>query len=585
MVTQEELKKIFYLSEDKPWFKKESGWPDEVPKNYDFPLKGMGDLAVEAAEKWPEEKIMWFLDQFMTYKEFINYVNKMATSLSQMGYKKGDVIALLLPNSFQYVISYYAAQRLGVIVTGINPTYKPLEVLHQLRITGAKGLVVLDALFEPNVKPIYDKHKLENVIVTNIADFLPATKRFLGKLLKKIPTGKVSVPHTKFTDLFKITPDVPHVEIDAYNDVAAYLMTGGTTGVPKAAVLTHYNLVSNALQSKLWLFKAQPGNCAIGVIPLFHSFAMTTVMNLSLTFGGWMMLFPKPPDTKELIDKILEIGADNGTFYAGPEVLFQRMADYPNVENLGLNKKLLMAISGAGPLHRQIQEKFEKNTGCKLVEGYGLTETSPVVSAGPFYGIRTTGTIGLPFPGTDWKITDNDGKELPVGEIGELWVAGPQIMKEYLNKPEETAETIIEKDGKRWLLTGDLGKMDEFGRVMITGRKKQLIKHRGYSVFPADVETLIADHPAVNEVAVAGLPDLEGDEGEIIKAWVVLEDEHKGSITEEELRKWCRENMAPYKVPKQIEFIEELPKNLIGKVMHRLLVEADPIYKKAKEKK
>ncbi len=583
MIDKETLRQMFYVPEDRPWFKKEAGWPDEVPKNYDFPLKSLGQFALEAAEKWPNEKLIWFLDQYMTYGEFIDYVKRMANSLHNLGYKKGDVLALLLPNSFQYVISYYAAQMLGVIVTGINPTYKPMEVLHQVRLTGAKGIVILDSLFEPTIEPILDKHKFDHIFVTNIADFMPATKRFLGKLLKKIPTGKVGIQHIKYTDLFKAKPELPEVNIDPFEDPAVYIMTGGTTGVPKAAVLTHFNLVSNAIQSRLWMFKAKPGMCPIGVIPLFHSFAMTTVMNISFALGGCMMLFPRPPSTEEFIKKVLEVVPDEGGIYLGPEVLFQRLADYPGIENTGINKKLLMAISGAGPLHRQVQEKFEEKVKAKLVEGYGLTEASPVVSAGPFFGIRTTGTIGLPFPGTDWKIADDEGNQLPYGEVGELWVAGPQVMKEYLKNPEETAETIKELDGKKWLLTGDLGTMDELGRVKITGRKKQLIKHKGYSVFPADVETLIADHPAVHEVAVAGLPDLEGSKGEIIKAWVVLEDEYKGKITENELIEWCKQNMAHYKVPKYIEFIDELPKNLIGKVMHRLLVEKDPIYLKWKE--
>jgi long-chain acyl-CoA synthetase len=509
----------------------------------------------------------------------------MATALHNHGFKKGDVLALLLPNSFQYIICYYACAKLGVIVTGINPTYKPGEILHQLKTVNAKGLVVLDALFEKSVEPVLSRSGVEFLVHTCVADFLPPVKQFLGKLLKKIPTGPVPRHSVPMISLLKTVPNVPTVAIDPEVDTATFIMTGGTTGVPKAAVLTHMNCVSNVIQSLAWLYKLTPGMCNLGILPFFHSFAMTCVMNVTLRAGGWMMIFPKPPAMEELCQKVEEIGEKNNTIFLGAEILFSKMADYveANPGKHKLDDKLLHCISGAGPLHRPVQEKFERLTNAKLVEGFGLTESSPVVSAGPFYGKRKVGTIGMPFPGTEWKIMDieTSTRELPTGEqnIGELCVAGPQVMKGYLNRDEETRDTIrVFPDGKRWLLTGDLGFMDEDGQVVIRDRKKQLIKYKGYSVFPKEVEELVGGHPMVSEVAVHGLPDPEA--GEVIKAWVVLRQDAQGKITEEELSAWCRDNMTHYKVPRHIEFIAEIPKTPVGKVLRRELAEADPIYKK-----
>ncbi len=586
----------YYVDESKPWFSKEAGWPDEVPKNMYFPKIPLGDLLRESARKWANEKVIWFLDTFVTFEELDKMVDAYATALHNLGIRKGDVVAAMLPNSIQYVVNYYACARLGAIVTGVNPTYKPMEVLHQLKTVNAKAFLFLDALYEEQIAPIIDESPVEILIATNISDLLDMSffKKFLGKKLGKIPTGKYPSKAHEFKDMMRTRPNLPDVSVSA-DDVAAYLMTGGTTGVPKAAVLSHFNAVSNALQSKSWIYKVEVGAAVIGVLPLFHSFAMTTVMNISIVAGAWMMLFPRPPKTDEFIETVLRVAPDGKTMYVGAEVLFQRLAEYPGIADTGISKKLALCVSGAGPLHRPVQEAFERNTGARLVEGYGLTEASPVVSASPFWGNRVIGSIGLPFPGTEWKIFDaeNFGEEkemLPEGKtledipdsekgkyIGELCVAGPQVMQGYLNKPEETAETIKEYEGKRWLLTGDIGYMDSYGRVYLNDRKKQLIKYKGYSVFPKEVEELVGQHEAVLEVAVAGLPDKET--GEKIKAWVVLRDEWKGKITEEELRAWCKENMTHYKVPAYIEFIDELPKNLIGKVQRRQLQENDPIYK------
>jgi long-chain acyl-CoA synthetase len=301
-----------------------------------------------------------------------------------------------------------------------------------------------------------------------------------------------------------------------------------------------------------------------------------------------MLLFPKPPeDYEDLFKAIVKHATPEGMFLPGAEVLFQKILSHPKIKEYDLTGKLTMGISGAGPLHKPVQEAFESITKGKIVEGYGLTESSPVVSAGALFGERMIGTIGLPLPGTDWCLVniENGQRVDEVGEdkTGEIWVSGPQVMKGYLNASEETADEITEMDGKRWLHTGDIGYWDEKGRITICDRKKQLIKHRGYSVFPKDVETLLGQHESIDEVCVAGLPDPEGKVGEIIKAWVVLKESHKGKVQTDELLEWAKENMTHYKVPKFIEFRDSLPKTMVGKVLRRELQEADPLFKK-KEK-
>ncbi len=585
----------FQVDESKPWFSPDAGWPAEVPKNLDFPDITLGEMLRASTQQWPDNHAAWFLERFLSYRQLDELVDRFATGLHQMGLRRGDVVAILLPNSFQYIISYFAAVRIGCIATGVNPTYKPAEIQHQLNITKARALVVLDALYEPAVAPIVGKTGVAHVIATNIADLagLSFVKRFLGKLLGKIPSGAVPPTAHSFTALLQTLPAPPKVKLGP-DDPAAYLMTGGTTGVPKAAMLSHRNCVANALQCKTWIYKIRPGAANLAVLPFFHSFGMTAVMNTSLICGAWVACFPRPPKAEELMDTVARICPDGMTMYAGAEVLFQKLSDVPGLGAHPFVKKLGLCVSGAGPLHRHVQDDFEKATGSRLVEGYGLTEASPVVSAGSFWGVRKVGTIGLPFPGTEWKIMDAvqfgvEKEPCPEGEApdadrhtGELCVAGPQVMLGYLDQPEETADHIMEHEGKRWLRTGDIGYMDPFGRVTLRDRKKQLIKYKGYSVFPKEVEDLVAGHEAVADVAVAGLPDREV--GERIKAWVVLRPERRGSISPEQLKAWCQENMTHYKVPSYVEFIDELPKNLIGKVQRRQLQEADPIFKAFHEK-
>ncbi len=579
----------FKVSPDKPWFKPESGWEDKIPTNLEFPVKTVDRLVEDAAQRWPDKLAARFLGEEMTYGEYNKKVNKFASSLAQLGLKKSETVAILLPNSFQFMIAYNAVLRVGGIISAINPTYKPLEIKHQMEIVNASYLIYLDVLYEDKIKPIRKDLNLKFIIGSNIGDFLPWFKKKLGAFLKKLPSAKLPPESMQFTELLKTNKEPPLVRVDPHKDAAVYIMTGGTTGIPKAAILSHFNLYSNAMQILAWFFKSQPGIGNLGILPFFHAFGMTTILNLTPLFGGYIHLFPKPPKTPELLKVIQNQAPDEGFIFIGAEVLFQRVADFEDLENFDIEGKLFLNVSGAGPLHKDVQERYEEKTNAPLVEGYGLTEAGPVVTVNPLWcdeEQRRSGSIGLPLPGTEIKIVHKTDytKELELTDdpedrenIGELAVAGPQVMLGYLNNDQETNAHIFEKDDKRWLLTGDIGYMNHLGQVTILDRKKELIKYKGYSVFPKDVENLIGRHEAVNEIAVAGLPD--EDTTEVIKAWIVLEKEFEGKITEEDIISWCKENITHYKVPAHIEFIDEIPKNLVGKVLRRVLRENDPIWK------
>ncbi|MFX0187645.1 MAG: AMP-binding protein [Candidatus Hodarchaeota archaeon] len=588
------MAKEWQVNEDKAWFKK--WWPENVPKNYDFEKITLGEFFDRQRKKYSNSNLIHYLGSWMTYEETGEAIDIVATSLHNLGLRKGDVVALLMPNCFQYPICFYACVKIGLIPTGINVTYKPIEVLHHLEITGAKAMITLEAMYNLLVKQIIDKTTIELIIYTNVADLVSGPKsfkEFIARKTRKIRKGKIDFdPSYNFYELFTTEPSVPDVEIDPTTHTGTYIMTGGTTGIPKATVLTHFNIICNAVQVRLVLGGEQPGMGVIGVLPMFHAFAITAVLNAAITAGGWMLLFTRPPPTEELLKTINDMPSPQGFAYPGAEILFKRIADFPDLSQFpNLTGKLKLCVSGAGPLHLPVQKKFQERTGGRVVEGYGLTESTCVSSAGNLFGESPIGTVGMPIPGTDWGIFDPDDFEkgpiadgLPgskYGEehVGEICVCGPQVMKEYLNRPEATADTLKTWDGRTWLLTGDIGFMRDDGCVKIRDRKKQLIKMAGRSVFPTEVETLLMKHDAVSEAAVAGLPDPEGEVGEIAKAWILLKPEFVGKITEDDLKAWAKENMAYWKVPAIFEFIEDIPKNLIGKVQRRALQEADPLYK------
>jgi len=562
---------------DRPWY---GDWPQGVPKIVDIPEVGLGDLLRETAQRYPERKAIIFLDSVITYKQLDDYVDRFATALSNLGIKKGDVVAMMLPNSHQFVIAFFACQRLGVTATAINPTYKPLEIKHQLNDSGAKAFICLDSVFEAPAKVLQDT-KVKHLIGTNVVDvcgFSPI-KVMLGKLLKKIPSGQMPANTIQFKDMLKTAPNVPQVKIDPNNDLAVLQYTGGTTGTPKGAMLTARNLVANAVQLTSWLGEqGQADNLGfVGILPLFHVFAMTCCMTIAVTTGSFQLLFPQPPNSMhEWAAQLEKWGKGSQLIMAGVAVLYNKINNTPGLEKYDLSC-LVRGLSGAGPLPRDVQLTFEKKFNCKIVEGYGLSESSPVTHANPFVlregAERVMGSIGLPIPNTDCKIMDLETgeKELPLGKegVGELCIKGPQVMKGYFNREDETARTL--RDG--WLYTGDIAYVDERGWAFIMDRAKDMVKHKGYSVFPKEVEDYMFSHPQILEVAVIGLPHPKV--GEILKAFVVLHPEQKGQVSEQEIIDWCKENMTHYKVPSIVEFREELPKTMVGKVLRRVLKEEE----------
>jgi long-chain acyl-CoA synthetase len=560
---------------DRPWYK---DWPVGVQKIVDVPEIGMGELLRETASKHPDNKAIVFLDSVITYRQLDDYVDRFATALHNLGMRKGDVAAVMLPNSHQFVIAFFACQRLGVTVTAINPTYKAMEVKHQLNDSGAKALIVLDSVFEAPGK-IMKETGVKHLIGTNIADvcgFSPL-KIFLGKLLKKIPTGKMPPETLSFKDLLKTQPNVPEVKVNPAEDLAVLQYTGGTTGTPKGAMLTAKNLVSNVAMGEAWIRGVDPNWGWVGVLPLFHVFAMTCCMNMAVATGGFQLLFPRPPaDMKEWAAQIEKWGKGTSMVMAGVAVLFNKINHSDGMEQFDLSP-LKKCLSGAGPLPRDVQQTFEKKIGSMVVEGYGLSESSPVVTANPFElpegSERVWGSIGLPFPNTDAKIMDLETGEKQLGygedQVGELCVKGPQVMKGYYKRPEESARAL--RDG--WLYTGDVAYMNDRGWIFIMDRARDLVKHKGYSVFPKEVEDYMFSHPKILEVAVVGLPDPAV--GEKLKAFVVTKDEFKGQVTGQEIIDWCKENMTHYKVPANVEFRDELPKTMVGKVLRRVLKEEE----------
>jgi len=555
--------------EAKPWHK---NWPPHIPKTIAYPEVPLSDLLRKTAQKHPNQTAIVFLGKEITYKELDILTDQFATVLNRLGVQKGDRVALFLPNIPQFMISYYGSLKLGAIITAVSPLYKERELEYQINDSGSETLIFLDTLY-PIVKAVKEKTKLKNLIVANVGEYLPTFKKILGSLLGKVP--KLFVPHEPGVHYFKELiekhpPQRPTVEINPKEDIAALQYTGGTTGVPKGAMLTHFNLVSNAVACTQWLYGKElkeAEDVFLTVLPLFHIYGMTTGMNAPIYLAGKMIMLPRP-DPVEILDSIQSYKV---TVYCGVPTLYAMLINRPDINKYNL-KSIKFCISGAAPLPPEVQKKFMDITGGVLVEGYGLTESSPVTHCNPLDKTLNTvkvGSIGLPWPDTDAKIVDvkTAEKELPKGKVGELVITGPQIMKGYWNMPDETADVL--RDG--WLYTGDIGKMDEDGYFYITDRKKDLIKYKGWSVYPREVEDVIYEHPAVKLCAVVGKPDPEA--GQIPKAFIVLREGAKA--TEQEIINFVKGKVASYKVIREVEFRTELPMTLVGKVLRRTLREEE----------
>jgi len=551
---------------EKPWFK---FWPEGVPKHIDFPEIPLHELLARTAQEFPAHIATIYFDKEMTYQELNNLSDKFAAALDGLGVKKGDKVAIFLPNIPQFIISYYGIIKIGAILTAISPLYKEREVEHQLNDSEAETVVVLDVLY-PILERVLAHTKTKRVIVTSLKEYMPSAKAFLGSLLKKIPSHKVErAPNTFFFQelLGKYEAKPPKVDINPKEDLVALQYTGGTTGLSKGAMLTHMNLVSNAVMCAAWLQGKPTEETFLTVLPLFHIYGMTTSLNAPICMAGTMVLLPR----FDLADSLKSIQEHRITVFCGAPTMYSMLLSHPDLRKYNL-RSIKFCLSGSAPLPPEVQKKWMETTGGVLIEGYGLTESSPITHANPLDPTMKTvkiGSIGLPFPDTDAKIMDIETgeKELGVGEDGELVVKGPQVMKGYWKMPEESASVLRDS----WLYTGDIGKMDEDGYFYITDRKKDLIKYKGYSVYPREIEDVIYEYPAVKLCAVVGKPDPVASE--IPKAFIVLKEGK--TATADEIKEFVNSKVAPYKAIREVEFRTELPMTLVGKVLRRVLLEEE----------
>jgi len=468
---------------------------------------------------------------------------------------KGDRVSINLPNIPQFVIAFYGALRLGAIVVQTNPMYTERELKELMNDSGAETIVALDLLY-PRVKAIRSETGLKRVILTSARDFLPPLLRALYPLKELLEHKRVNLKGEDFYSFPGLLRRYrgqrpPQVELDPENDVALLQYTGGTTGLPKGAMLTHRNLVANAFQTRSWFLRAEEGHeRVLAVLPFFHVYGMTVAMNLPVALASAMILLPRFQ-----IDELLKIiNKDQPTMFPGAPTIYVAFNNHPQIKKYKVGS-INDCISGSAPLPVEVKRRFEELTGGRLVEGYGLSEASPVTHSNPLDGRDIPGSIGLPFPDTEAKIVGP--------EVGELLIRGPQVMKGYWNRPEETAEAL--KGG--WLHTGDIARMDEQGYFYIVDREKDMIIASGYNVYPREVEEVLYQHPQVAEAAVVGVPDPY--RGETVKAFIVP---HSGEeLDEEEITSFCRKHLAAYKVPRLIEFRDSLPKTAVGKVLKREL--------------
>ncbi|GBD93455.1 long-chain-fatty-acid--CoA ligase [bacterium BMS3Abin05] len=546
-----------------------------VPEKIDYPDKPLNQLFEEAARDYPDTPAVIFMGKKISFKELQKAIDQFAAALYALGIRQGDRVAIILPNLPQYPMVHYAIMKLGAIIVPTNPLYVERELEHQMNDSGAKVVIVLDLIY-PRLKAIKDKTSLENVIVTGVKDYLPGLLKLLYPIKAKKEGSFVKVEKAPgvhfFQDLMKASYSKPPEVTVKMDDIGMLLYTGGTTGVSKGAVLLHKNLVANAYQVRYWITDTHEGREAvISALPFFHSFGMTTCLHLSLVLKSPAVLIPRF-DIKQVLHSIQKYKA---TLFPGVPTMYIAINHYPDLKKYDFSS-LRACISGGAALPIEVQREFEKNTGAKLVEGYGLTESSPVLTANPVYGLRKAGSIGIPMSDTEVSIRDSDShKELPLGEIGELAAKGPQVMKEYWNNPEETAQVL--RDG--WLYTGDMSKADEDGYFYIVDRKKDMIIASGFNIYPREVEEVLFQHPKIMEAAVVGVP--HEYRGETVKAFVILKEGE--TATEEEIIDFCAERLAKYKVPKMVEFRKDLPKSMIGKVLRRVLLEEEK--KKFEQKK
>lgn len=545
-------------------------YPKEISKTVSYEEIPVQEYLTRAYKMTPSMTAIHFMGKDISYKEFYESSLKFANYLKSIGIEKGDRVAIMLPNCPQSAIAFFGTLYSGAIVVQTNPLYTERELKYQLVNSGAKVIVALDLLF-PRINRIVKETSLEHLIVTSIKDYLPFPKNFIYPFMQKREQKiSINVQHRGlyhlFPEIMKVAQSIPiRTEFNFNEDIALLQYTGGTTGPPKGVMLTHKNLISNTAMCEQWLYKSErEKGIVLGMLPFFHVYGMTTVLVLTVMMSNKMILMPKPDMNLAL--KIIE--KQKPTLFPGAPTMYIGLLNHPNIEKYDLSS-IMACISGSATLPIEVKKSFEKITGGKLVEGYGLTETSPVTHANFVWTgseHNRKGSIGVPWPDTDARILGPETDEpLAPGEVGEIAIKGPQVMKGYWQMPEETERAF--RNG--WFLTGDLGYMDEKGRFYIVDRKKDMIIASGFNIYPREIEEVLYEHEDVLECVVVGVPDPY--RGETVKAFIVLKD--NSTVTEEALDKYSREHLASFKVPRIYEFRDELPKTAVGKILRRVLVE------------
>jgi long-chain acyl-CoA synthetase len=539
-------------------------WPKQFNPDTAVEKKPLYSLLTDSASKYPSRVFLHYQGRDLLYSQVDDYASRFASALVSLGVKRGDRVAIFLPNIPQFVIAYFGIIEAGGTIVTCSPLYKERELESQLRDSGAKVVIAARDVVRGNdlyqsLAGCRDRLSLDHVISASVTDYLPAAKRRLAGL-----AGVRNVGRPGTLDFVKLVkgngPIARPAEVNPEEDVALLQYTGGTTGVAKGAMLTHYNMYSNAIYTAMAL-PVTDLDIALAVLPLYHIYGMTATMNAPLSAGAQVVLLPQ----FHVEDVMKTIQKKRVTSFCAVPSMYIAIINNPRVKAYDL-RSIRACISGGAALPVAVRKRFIELTGGNLVEGYGLSEASPVTHCNPVHdGVVKDGSIGLPFPETDAAVVDLDDPEkfLPVGETGELAVRGPQVMKGYWNRPDESAGVL--KDG--WLLTGDIAKMDGDGYFYIVDRKKDMVNVGGLKVYPREVEEVLFEHPAVKEAAVVGMPD--SFRGEVVRAFVVLKENQRAS--EKELIEFCAPKMAKYKVPQKVEFVPELPKTLIGKVLRRKL--------------
>jgi len=567
----------------KPWDTR--FWPEGVPREITGYEKPLFSLLDDSAKTYPNNTFTIFNGRFKPYARVKETADRLAHFLAGQGIRKGDRVAIFLPNLPHFPEIFFGVLKAGATCVTCNPLYTASELQYQLKDSGAKIIFCMDhPQFYPTVVEAMKDTDVEQVVICSVKSYLPPITAFIGGLLGKIPKAEKHEPgHLLYDQVVgNASPDPPNVEINPSEDLALILYTGGTTGRPKGACLTHTNFMADVLGLDEWSRlietpgvkpeKLTRGDCQtiLGVLPWYHSFGLTCAMMFSCLLGGRLVCIPDPRAGKPPFTEVLKaVQKYKATFMSAVPTIFVAFVNHPEIEKYDLSS-FLACSSGGAPLPPEVCRQFEAKTGSVIIEGYGLSETAPVASCNPANEeTRKLGSIGFPFPSTDIKVLDLDTgeKELPRGEDGEIAICGPQVMKGYWNKPEETAAVFRNIDGMRYFLSGDIGHIDEDGFIVITDRKKDLVLVGGFNVYPREVEDILFEHPKVAMAAVIGIPDDRS--GEAVKAFIQVKPGE--TATEEEIRAFCKENMAGYKRPRFIEFRQELPVSAVGKVLRRVL--------------